>query len=329
MVSARPFAVFVAAVWLCAPLAARAVGTQAGTSIQNTAQASYTVGGSTTTVSSNTSAVIVAEILDVVTTVANPTVPVSPGATQQELVFTITNTGNGTETFGLVALSAGMSGDDFDPDLASPAIYFDSDDSGDFSAADLAYVAGTNDPVLAADAGVRVVLVNSIPSGVVSGNRGRSELRASAMTGSGTPGTAFIGLGDGNVDAMAGATGAAATLSGEYVVTGLQLTAVKSQAISDRSGGQRASPGARIDYQIVVTAIGSGTASAAVFSDLIPANTTYVTGSLQLNSVTLSDSADADAGEFTNSPAPEVRVNLGDLTSASAAQTIGFAVTIN
>ena len=116
---------------------------------------------------------------------------------------------------------------------------------------------------------------------------------------------------------------------GEYLVADLQLTAVKSQAISDQFGGQRALPGARIDYQIVVTSTGGGVATAAVFSDLIPAYTTYVAGSLQLNSATLSDGADGDAGEFTTSPTPEVRVNLGDLTSASGAQTIGFAVTIN
>jgi uncharacterized repeat protein (TIGR01451 family) len=174
-----------------------------------------------------------------------------------------------------------------------------------------------------------VLLVNGIPGGVASGNRGRSELRAHAASGSGTPGTAFPGRGDGGVDAVAGSTGGAATLFGEYVVAGLQLTAVKSQTIVDTFGGARPLPGARINYQVVVTTAGTGTATGAAFNDLIPANTTFVAGSLQLNGTSLSDGADADAGEFATTPAPQVRVNLGDLTSASGPQTISFAVTIN
>jgi hypothetical protein len=44
--------------------------------------------------------------------------------------------------------------------------------------------------------------------------------------------------------------------------------------------------------------------------------------------MSLSDGADGDAGDYTQAP-ERVRVNLGDLTSASGPQTIEFAVTIN
>lgn len=328
VVSARWLAV-AAVVSLNASFATHAAGTAAGTNIQNTAQVSYTVGGSSATATSNTTSVTVAETLDAVLTIANASVTVAPSATAEELVFTLTNTGNGTETFNLTALSAGVVGDDFDPTLATPAIYFDTDNSGDFSGTDLAYNPGTNDPVLAADASVRLIVVNSIPNTVVSGNRGRSQLTAAAATGTGAPGTAFAGQGDGGVDAVAGTTGGDATLFGEYVVAAVQLTAVKSQTIVDQFGGSRPLPGARINYQVVVTPSGSDTAAAAAFTDLIPTSTTYVTGSLELNGAALSDSADGDAGEFVSTPAPEVRVTLGDLTGASGPQTIEFAVTIN
>jgi uncharacterized repeat protein (TIGR01451 family) len=307
---------------------ARAAGTAAGTSIQNTAQVSYQVGASTVTASSNTTVVTVAEILDAVVTIANPTVTAAAGATQQELVFTITNTGNGTETFELVGLSAGITGDDFDPTLSVPAIYFDTDGSGNFSGGDVAYSPGAGDPTLAPDASVRFLLLNDIPN-VSDGSRGRSRLTARARTGVGNPGTAFAGLGDGGVDAVAGTTRGEGSQIGEYVVEALQLTLVKSQTIQDQFGGNRPIPGARINYQIVVTSAGDGVATAAVFSDAIPANTTYVAGSLELNSAALSDSGGNDAGEFTSTPVPQVRVNLGDLSSASGAQTIEFAVTIN
>ena len=313
-----------------APLASHAAGTPAGTSIQNTAQVSYTLGSSTVTASSNTSSVTVAEILDAVLTIAAPTVQVSASATTEELVFTLTNTGNGTEAFDLTALSAGVVGDDFDPTLATPAIYFDTDNSGDFSAADVAYSAGANDPVLAADASVRLIVVNGIPNTAVNGSRGRSQLTAAAASGSSDiPGTSFGLVGDGGVEAVAGTTGGDAVLFGEYLVADVLLTAVKSQAIVDQFAGARPLPGARINYQIVVTASGSGTATAAGFSDLIPANTTYVAGSLELNGAALSDTADGDAGTFVSAPAPQVRVTLGDLSGASGPQTIEFAVTIN
>jgi uncharacterized repeat protein (TIGR01451 family) len=313
-----------------APLASHAAGTPAGTSIQNTAQVSYTLGGSTVTASSNTSSVTVAEILDAVLTIAAPTVQVSAGATTEELVFTLTNTGNGTEAFDLTALSASVVGDDFDPTLATPSIYFDTDNSGDFSAADVAYSAGANDPVLAADASVRLIVVNGIPNTAVNGNRGRSQLTAAAASGSSDiPGTSFGLVGDGGVEAVAGTTGGDAVLFGEYLVADVLLTAVKSQTIVDQFAGARPLPGARINYQIVVTASGSGTATATGFSDLVPANTTYVAGSLELNGAALSDTADGDAGTFVSAPAPQVRVTLGDLSGASGPQTIEFAVTIN
>lgn len=329
MISARSIALCAGALALGGAFDASAVGTAAGTNIQNAAQVSYQVGGSTVTTTSNTSSVTVAEILDTVVTIASPTVTAAAGATQQELVFTVTNTGNGTEAFELVGLSAGVTGDDFDPTLATPAIYFDSDDSGDFSAADIAYVPGTNDPSLAADGSVRVLLVNDIPAAASDASRGRSQLTARARTGVGDPGTNFAGLGDGGVDAVAGTTRAEAVLSGEYLVQGFQLAAVKSQTVLDQFGGTRPVPGARINYQIVMTPSGTGTAIGVLFADLIPANTTYVAGSLELNNTALSDSAGNDAGVFTNTPAPQVRVDLGDLTSASGPQTVEFAVTIN
>jgi uncharacterized repeat protein (TIGR01451 family) len=307
---------------------AQATGTAAGTTISNTAHVSYTVGSATVTTSSNASSINVAEILDAVMTIGNASVSVAPSATQQELVFTVTNTGNGSEAFVLTGLST-LAGDNFDPSPAATFIYFDSDNSGDLSPADVAYVAGSNDPVLAADASVRVMLVNDIPNGVTDGQRGRSQLTAAARTGVGTAGTTFAGQGDGGVDAVVGTTGADAQLFGEYLVAGLQLTALKSQSVQDQFGGSRPVPGARISYQIVVTANGSGTALAAAFSDLIPATTTYVVGSLKLNNAVLTDNADADAGLFVSAPAPEVRITLGNLTQAAGPQTIQFAVTIN
>lgn len=307
--------------------AALAAGTPANTPITNTAQISYSLGGSPITVNSNTSTLNVAEILNVNVTVQTPTVSVTSGATQRAIVVRVTNTGNGSETFKLAGNSA-IAGDDFDPTPSAPFIYFDTDSSGDLSAGDVAYVPGSNDPTLAPDAFTTLLIVNNIPNALANGAIGRTQLNAQAATGTGAPGTVFAGQGTGGVDAVVGTSTANQSGIGAYVVAGLQLNSVKTQTVVDQFGGTRPVPGARINYQIVVTPTGTGTANTVVFTDAIPTNTTYVAGTLHLNGATLTDAVDADAGQFNTSPA-QVRVTLGNLTNASGAQTINFAVTIN
>jgi uncharacterized repeat protein (TIGR01451 family) len=307
---------------------AYALGAPAGTVINNTAEVTYSLGSVSTTTSSNQVSVTVAEIVDVVVTAQTPTVAVSAGDTQQEVRYRVSNTGNGTETFRLVVTSV-IAGDQFDPVPSTPSIYFDTDSSGDLSPGDTPYVVGSNDPVLSADGFVTVLVVNDIPAGAADTHVGITRLTADSRTGTGAPGTVFATQGDGGVDAVVGTSGADGEANSNYVVSGVAMTANKSQAVVDQFGGNRPIPGARINYTVVVNVTGSGSASNAVFTDNIPANTTYVPGSLQLNAGALSDSADADAGDYSASPTARVRVALGTLTTASGPQTVSFAVTIN
>jgi uncharacterized repeat protein (TIGR01451 family) len=309
------------------PAAVHALGTAAGTNITSTATVDYSIGGTPASTTSNASTVAVAELVNVTIALQSPTISVAAGAINEPLLFLVTNTGNSAETFTLAGDSV-LIADDFDPTPASPFIYFDSDSSGDLSPGDTPYVAGGNDPVLAADASVAVILVNDIPVGVPDGDFGRSELSATAGTGTGAPGTVFPGQGSGGVDAVIGTSGGETAVFGQYLVGDILLSAVKSQAVLDPFGGTQPIPGAAITYQVVVTATGTGAALGAVFSDPIPASTTYVAGSLRLNGVPLTDAADADTGAFAAAPA-RVAVNLGDLTSAAGPQTIDFRVTID
>ncbi|NND65760.1 MAG: hypothetical protein HKM24_07330, partial [Gammaproteobacteria bacterium] len=112
---------------------ANALGTAAGTGIDNQAQVDYTIGGTPVTESSNLLTVTVAELLDIDVQVQTATTAVSPGATGEEILFTVTNTGNGSEEFTL-AIDSALGGDDFDPTPSAPfSIYFDTDGSGDLS----------------------------------------------------------------------------------------------------------------------------------------------------------------------------------------------------
>ena len=324
----RLWQIFVVTLTAALPFGARAAGTAAGTTIQNTATVSFSVAGTPTSTNSNATSVTVAEILNVTVTLQSPTVTTVAGATNKALVFRVTNTGNSNETFALAGLSA-LVGDDFDPVPATPFLYIDTDGSGDLSTADTPYVAGSNDPTLAADANVGVIVLNNIPTGLADGTRGRSQLHAAARTGTGAPGTVFAGQGTGGVDAIAGTSGGQAQIYGEYLVGAVNVSAVKSQTVTNSFGSSEPVPGATVAYRVVVTATGSGTAVAAAFRDAIPANTTYVPGSLKRNGAALTDAADADTGAYLVAPAPAVTVALGDLTPAVGAQTIEFAVTIN
>lgn len=309
---------------------AMAAGTPVGTVIQNAATVDFDLGGTPITLTSNTTSITVAEIIDVVVTLQSAQVQVSAGDTTRAILFRVTNIGNGMETFQL-AIDSILAGDDFDPIPAAPdSIYFDTDGSGDFNIAnDLPYSPGTNDPNLAADAFVDIFLVNDIPGAVVNGNIGRSELAATSATGTGAPGTSFPGLGDGGVDAVVGTTGGQAADFGEYIVVDVQANFVKSQLVSDQFGGTEPIPGATITYTVTIEITSAGTATASVLRDVIPANSTYVAGSLLLNAAPLSDAIDADAGEFDTSGAPTIVVRLGDLTAADGVQTVEFQVTIN
>lgn len=307
---------------------AGAVGTAVGTVIENTAVVDYELAGTPLTVQSNTTSLAVAERINVTVTLQSPQTSVAPGDTGQALLFMVTNTGNGNETFQL-AVDSVIAGDDFDPIPAVPGIYFDTDGSGDFNAGDQPYTPGSNDPDLAPDESISVFLVNDIPTPLANGLIGRSQLTASSATGTGAPGTVFANQGDGGANAVTGATGGEAQDTGEYLISDVLVSVVKSQLVDDPFGGNEPVPGATLTYTIVVNVNNSGTAAASVIRDDIPTFSTYVPGSITLNGAAISDAADTDEGEFDTTGAPSVVVRLGDLTQAAGAQTVVFQVVID
>jgi uncharacterized repeat protein (TIGR01451 family) len=307
---------------------ALAAGTPAGTVIDNVAEVSFDLSGTPITLQSNIASITVVERIDVVVTLQSGQVLVTAGDVDRSLLFTVTNTGNGTEEFSL-SIDSLLAGDDFDPVPGVPPIFFDTDGSGDFTAGDVAYAPGSNDPVLPADASIDILLVNDIPGTVLNGQLGRSQLTASSATGTGNPGDPFPGQGDGGVDAIVGTSGGTALQFGEYLVSDVQMNIVKSVAISDPFGNQDPIPGATLTYTVTIEVVNGGTATAAAFSDAIPAGTTYTASTITLNAVSLSDATDADAGELDTSVTPTVVVRLGDLVQTDGIQTVEFQVTID
>lgn len=297
--------------------------TRAGTTISNTASATFNNGGGSTTVNSNQVDLLVDELLDVTVDSSNPAdVPTSPGATGQVLTFSVTNTGNGAENFVLSTI-ANAGGDNYDPVVTQ--IYIDNGDGVFDPGTDTLYNPGANDPLLNPDQSITIFVVASTPGTAVDGNRGIVSLVAAAKTGTGAPGTSFAGLGEGGGDAVVGSTGADGADAGAFIVSAATVTLLKSAVVTNSLGTADPIPGATITYTIVATVAGSGSVAGLAVTDNIPANTRYVPGSITLGGSTLSDAVDGDAGDYNGT---RVNVVLGTVAGGQT-RTVTFRTTIN
>lgn len=152
---------------------ASAVGTPAGTQISNigTLELSDTAGGgSSTTIQSAAVVVNVQQVYnltispDGTTAAPGQTVPLAPGATGT-LTYTLTNTGNGADSFNLAAVAANV--------VASGAsiagIYLDSKTSGVVGSYDAGDTLVTSTGTLAADASATLFVRYTMPTGASGG----------------------------------------------------------------------------------------------------------------------------------------------------------------
>ena len=308
---------------LALPMQAEAAGTRAGSTISNTASASFDAGGGTTTIDSNRIDLLVDELLDVTVDSSNPgDVPTTPGATAQVLTFSVTNNGNGVEAFGLTTI-ANAGGDDYDPVVTQ--IYLDNGDGLFDAGTDTLYTPGANDPSLNPDQSVTVFVLATTPGSAADGNRGILSLVAAAKTGTGDPGDSFAGQGEGGGDAVVGSTGADGQDAGTFLVSAATVTLVKSAVVTNSLSTADPIPGATITYTIVATVAGSGSVNGLAIIDDIPADTSYVPGSITLGGSALSDAADADAGNYNGT---RINVALGTVAGGQT-RTVTFRTTID
>jgi uncharacterized repeat protein (TIGR01451 family) len=317
---------------------AQAAGTPAGSVISNTATVTYNVsGGPTVTVPSNASSFTVSELLNVTAVSADAgNVTVASPDTNKVLTFTITNTGNGTETYALTANRA-VGGDQFDPATGTAgSIFIENGLQPGFQAtgpnADTLYIPGVNDLILNANsAGASsktVYLVNDMPGGLANGDLGKATITASSTTpgaAGATAGSSLAGLGDGGVDAVVGTSKGTATITGTFQIATFNVVVNKTASVLDPFGGSKVVPGSVITYTITVNVTGSGTAQSVIVNDPIPANTTYVTNSLKVNGAARTDATDGDNAQFAGGNA---QATFGNMT-APLTNILTFQATVN
>ena len=301
---------------------ALAAGVKAGVLIENTATATYTSGTATGTIQSNKVTVRVDELLDV--SVAGLTSSLAAtGGGQAVLAYSIVNTGNGPEAFNLVAAPAAV-GNDFDVTVSSIAV--DSNGNGTYDpGVDEVLGAGASTPLIDADASLKIFVLVSVPSGAADGKTSQVTLTATAVTGSGAPGTSFTGAGAGGGDAVVGQSGARSSAEDSLRVEAATVSLTKSATLLNQFGGSTPIPGAVITYRIDAAVSGSGSVGNLVVNDVIPAGTSYEPGSLKLDGSALTDAADSDAGAASSAG---IAVQLGTAAGGST-RSVTFKVKIN
>lgn len=328
-----------------------AAGTASGTVVSLGATADYQVGGVTQPQVSTASPAEFMVDTRVDMTVAesgSSYTNVAPGAANQVLTFTVTNTGNATQDFALSAATVAIGGDDpidtgtntvdFTPTIVR--VYEDVNINGSYDAGidRLDYI-----DELAADGSVTVIIEANIPNTQTDGQVAACILTATAADGS-TPGTqgavtaettganndsllaadADVAFGDGAglIDAANDGTHSA---SDAFLVAAAVISISKSVAvISDPLNGVTNPiiiPGAVMEYTImVINAAGSGASATSL----------QVTDDLSTESTHIAFATDTyGAGTGIRVTAPNINGGAAtDLTNASDGDEGTFAANV-
>lgn len=293
-----------------APGVAQAAGTVAGTQVNNTAQASYTVNGTPQTASSNTSTFVVDRKVNLtVTTAQAANTQVNLGQTGAVTTYTVTNNTNATQDFLLTpdqnfGTIVFVGTDNFD--MTNLRAYVDSNGNGVYDpGVDTAQYIDE----LAPDATATVFLVGDVPNNA-GANLAIVSLQATVAAG-GVPGTQGAALvptdlnllnQDATVDVVfadndSDGIGPDIARNGqgrayaayEVGVRNVALTVQKSSLVlSDgvNTINPKALPGAVVQYCLTVANATLLTPATGVnLTDVVPANTTYVPGSITVGGV--------------------------------------------
>jgi uncharacterized repeat protein (TIGR01451 family) len=312
---------------------AYALGTTAGTIITNTVTVSY-IGHAATSVSNSFT---VDRVLNVIVTKKSD-VSTAPSNTNVAVSFLVSNMSNTTMRFALSAVSRATN----TWTMNNVRIFRDNNSSGSWDAGDTLYADAGTFGDLASGVSVTVLIVADTPAGGSIGQTTSYDLVATAVdagtfnaaaqtAGPNTAGVDTIPLDTAGSAAGDGARDGKHSSAAAFTVftSALKVNLNKSAVVLDQWGGNLPIPGATLRYTIGVTVTGSGTATNVTIADPLPANTTYILKTLRLNSTALSDAVDGDAGDVGVTTPNSLTVKLGNLTSASLAQTITFDVKIN
>jgi uncharacterized repeat protein (TIGR01451 family) len=353
------FLAITAALLLVATQAA-ALGTDAGTNVDNSATVDYSVGGiNQNDVTSNTATFKVdRRILLTVAELSGGYTDVTPGATAQVLTFTVTNDTNDTVDFRLSASQDGTGATDaFNGtdafDAGNVQVFVDSNANNTYDGADTA----TFLDEIPEGATRTVFVVADIPLGEANGNTAGVTLTAIAAqaggagalgsdwtqtAGADTAGTVDTVFGDGPGDTDANRDGRHSDDDAYRILSATLAVTKSSSVISDPFNlgvNPKRIPGAVVEYCITVSNTGATAADAIALTDNLPAEVTFQAGSLFTHdgpaaACTGGDAEDDDAAGVDEAPngASEAAGTVSATFStvpAGTSKAMRFRVTIN
>ena len=310
---------------------ALAQATTAGTIINNEAIASFSIAGQPNTRAASAS-FTVQEIIDVtVTWVDSTNIFADTPEVDAVSQFEVANIGNGIEDFVLTVANSSAA-DQFDFVLPGTVEIFIDDSvngtQGVFDIEDDLFITSTTIPP---ETAITVFVAADIPASLVQGDEGFLDLTSASNTagaaGAAT-GTILTGLGDSGTDAIVGSTQATAVATAIYEISTVDVSLTKTVlSVTDTFGGNQFLPGATVVYRIELNVSG-GPADTLVITDLIPADTTYVPGSIDLDGADMTDASGDDQADFNVTSANTVTVDLATVADGTT-HTIDITVTIN
>lgn len=275
---------------------AQAAAPTAGSNISNIATASYTDGnGASKTVTSNEVKTTVLQVSSF-TLVADRNAIINPNGTAT-LSHTLTNTGNGTDTFTLNVSQLG--GDDFD--LNNVHIYLDSNQDG---------VPDNNTDItsvtLTANQSVGIIVVSTVPVTQTDGQKAQYTLNATA--------------------------GFDTTVKGSNTDT-VTVSAGASMQIQKSASVASVAPNGDITYTLTYKNTGNGAAAFVTIQDTLPNTVTYNAGSglWSGSSTALTDATGGDPAGIDyryDSTSKTVLVSLTNVP-ANSTGTVKFTVKAN
>lgn len=279
---------------------AHAAAPSAGTNISNIASASYTdSNGSNKTVTSNVVSTTVLQVASF-TLIADQTQTANANG-QVSLSHTLTNTGNGSDTFNVAVANNDTRDNTTDNyDFSGLNVYLDANKDG---------VPDSQTPItsvtLTAGQSVNLIVqATTASNNVTAGDLGK--LTVSAISGFDTSVTAK------NVDTV-------------KITNGAVISLLKSASVSNVDATS-SSPAAReVEYTLAYQNTGNTTATNVTITDVLPSGLTYVAGSATLNGTVVSDAADADGYNFTSGTATLVIPTV----VANSSGVLKFKVRVN
>lgn len=279
---------------------AHAAAPSAGTNISNIASASYTdSNGSNKTVTSNVVSTTVLQVASF-TLIADQTQTANANG-QVSLSHTLTNTGNGTDTFNVAVVNNDTRDNTTDNfDFSGLNVYLDANKDG---------VPDSQTPItsvtLAAGQSVNLIVQATTASNNIFAND-LGKLTVSAISGFDTSVTAK------NVDTV-------------KITNGAVISLLKSASVSNVDATS-SSPAAReVEYTLAYQNTGNTTATNVTITDVLPSGLTYVTGSATVNGTAVSDAADTDGYNFTSGTATLVIPTV----AANSSGVLKFKVRVN